>query len=184
MRDDHRRSEHGAAGLMFGLLGLLLAAVIGVIVSTVTVSRSSSNGTNGKRGSSLGPPFTGPTSSVPGGSSAGSGIASVPPAAQIASCQADARSLAVALQAYDAVNGVFPTPSAPWSAAAYAANFAPLTTTTTGGSFMRVAPSTTHYVVEYDSSGNVWVEPPGQYDAAYNPARSMDVATACASVVK
>jgi hypothetical protein len=166
---------------MFGLLGLLLAAVIGVIIFAVTVSPSSSNG---KSGSSLGSPYAGPISPIPGSSSAPSGLANVPPAAQIASCRADSRSVAVALQAYDAVNGAFPTPPASWSAASYAANYAPLTTADKGGSFMRVAPSTTHYVVEYDSSGNVWVEPPGQYDAAYNPAHGVDVATACANVVK
>jgi len=181
MRHDHRRNEQGAAGLTLGLLGVLLAAVIGVIIFAVTLSPSSSNG---KRGSSLGSPFTGPISPVPAGSPAASGLANVPPAAQIASCGADSRSVAVALQAYDAVNGAFPTPSAPWSAATYAANYTPLTSATKGGSFMRVAPSTTHYVVEYNSSGNVWVEPPGQYDAAYNPAHSVDVAAVCASVVK
>ena len=184
MRDDHPGSERGAAGLMFGLLGLLLAAVIGVIIFAVTISPSSSNGTNGKSGSSLGLPSTGTISSVPGGSSATSGLPNVSPAAQIASCEADSRNVAVALQAYDVVNGAFPTPSAPWSAATYVANYSPLTTTTKGGAFMRVAPSTTHYVVEYDSSGHVWVELPGQYDAAYNPAHSVDVATACAGVVK
>jgi hypothetical protein len=116
--------------------------------------------------------------------SAGAGFASVPPAAQIASCEADSKGVAVALEAYNAVNGAFATPSAPWSAATYAANYAPLTSATKGGSFMRVPPSTSHYVVEYDSSGNVWVEPPGQYDAAYNSVHALDVATACASVVK
>jgi hypothetical protein len=166
---------------MFGLLGLLLAAVIGVIIFAVTISPSSSNG---KNGSALGLPFTGPIPSVPGSSAAGSGLPSVAPAAQVAGCEADSRGLAVALQAYDAVNGGFPTPSAPWSATTYAANYAPLTEQGKAGSFLRTAPSTTHYVVEYDSSGHVWVEPPGQYDATYNPAHDFDVATACASVVR
>jgi hypothetical protein len=169
---------------MFGLLGLLLAAVIGVTIFAVTISPSSSNRTNDKSGASLGLSLSGPTSSVPRGSSAGSGLPRVPPAAQIASCEADSKSVAAAEEAYHAVNGAFPTPSAPWSAATYAANYAPLTAASKGGSFMRVAPSTAHYVVEYDSSGNVWVEPQGQYDAAYDPARAVDIATACATVVK
>ena len=49
---------------------------------------------------------------------------------------------------------------------------------------MRVAPATTHYVVEYDSAGDVWVEPPGQYDAGYNAAHSVNISTVCGTVTK
>jgi hypothetical protein len=39
---------------------------------------------------------------------------------------------------------------------------------------------TTHYVLEYGSSGNVWIEPPGQYDTSYNPTHGSF--NACAAV--
>ena len=56
--------------------------------------------------------------------------------------------------------GSFPSP-APWSAAAYAANFAPLTAAGGGGPYLSKPPDTRFYVIEYDSSGHVWVAPPG-----------------------
>ncbi len=36
---------------------------------------------------------------------------------------------------------------------------------------MPSAPTTTHYVIEYDASGHVLVEPPGLYVASYSPVR-------------
>src|SRR5579872_763166 len=91
---------------------------------------------------------------------------------QIASCRADAESVNTALQAYQAQIGRFPNVPAPWSASTYVNNYAPLTDTGANGlgPWLRVAPSTTHYVVEYDSQGNVWVDGPGRYDASYNPS--------------
>ena len=71
------------------------------------------------------------------------------------SCTNDAHSVASALQAYDARNGAYPTPPEPWSAATYATNFSALTTTANGGPFLAVVPSTTQYVIEYDSNGHV-----------------------------
>jgi hypothetical protein len=65
--------------------------------------------------------------------------------------------------------GAFPTPPSPWSAATYAANFAPLIP-----QYMHSPPGTTSYVIEYDSSGHVWVAPPEAYGATYNPAQSFD----------
>jgi hypothetical protein len=166
---------------MFGLISILLAAVIGVIVFAFTISPSSSNG---KNGSSAGLPFVGSIPTLPGGSSGASGLAGVPSATQAAACEADAKTVAVAIEAYNAVNGTYPTPSSPWSAASYSANYAPLTSAAKGGPFMHDALATTHYVVEYDSAGHVWVEPPGQYDATYNPAHSLDVPTSCATVAR
>jgi hypothetical protein len=40
----------------------------------------------------------------------------------------------------------------------------------------------TDYVIEYDGSGHVWVEPTGQYDTTYNAAHGSF--KACAAVVK
>jgi hypothetical protein len=173
--DDPLGDEHGGVGLAFGLMTILLASVIGVIAFALTISSPS----NAKNGSLAGLPFTGSVPSVPGSSSAG--LSGIPSASEAAACEADARSVAVAVQAYSTIRGSNPAPG-PWSAASYAANYAPLTTKGQGGSLLPSAPATTHYVVEFDSAGNVWVEPPGQFDATYNPAHNFDVSTACSSV--
>jgi hypothetical protein len=95
-------------------------------------------------------------------------------AAEVAACGGDAKALEVALDASMAVRGTYPTPPLPWSAANYSANFAPLTSGSGGGPFMHSPPSTDDYVVEYDSAGQIWVAPPGIYEAAYNPAQDFD----------
>lgn len=109
---------------------------------------------------------------------------SLSPSVVVPQCYADFKSLEVALQAYNAANGAYPVPPAPWSAATYTGNFAPLDSSNTGSAWLNQnqLPGTTHYVIEYDSSGNVWVEPPGQFDASYNPAQG-DY-TDCAAVAK
>jgi hypothetical protein len=180
---DRLGSEHGGTGLMFGLLSILLASVIGVILFAVTISPGGSNGSDSS-GSVAGLPFVGVVPSVPGGSSLGSGIGGVPSAALAAGCEADAKIVETALLAYQAQNGAFPAPPSPWSSATYTANFAPLTSAAAkGGPYLTAGiPNTAHYVVEYDATGHVWVEPPGHYDSSYNPAHTLDAPTACADV--
>ena len=94
-------------------------------------------------------------------------------AAEVAACQADAQTLEAALEAYMVEKGSFPSP-APWSAATYAANFEPLTAAGGGGPYLPRPPDTRFYVIEYDSSGHVWIAPPGSYGATYNPGQSFD----------
>lgn len=94
--------------------------------------------------------------------------------AEIAACTADAKSVEVALDAYQAVHGSFPVPPSPWSAATYAANFGPLTTSGGGGPFMPTPPKTTSYVIAYDAAGHVWVAPPGAY-GPYNKGQDIDL---------
>ena len=95
-------------------------------------------------------------------------------AAQVAACESDAKVVEVALAAYQAQKGAYPAPSALWSAATYAGNYALLTSGVGGGPYLDGrALSTAHFVVEYDSSGHVWVAPPGAYDA-YNPGQDFD----------
>jgi hypothetical protein len=106
----------------------------------------------------------------------------VPASVLIPQCQSDFKVLEVAVEAYDAENNANPVPPAPWSAATYTHNFTPLRTSKNGGPFMQSTFDPTHYVLEYDSSGNVWVEPPGQYDTSYNPADGSS--NACAAAVK
>jgi hypothetical protein len=83
--------------------------------------------------------------------------------AEEAACVADSQSLETALAAYLAEHGAYPSPPAPWSAATYAANFAPLTAASDGGPFLPSAPGATFYVIAYDAAGHVWVAPPGVY---------------------
>jgi hypothetical protein len=95
--------------------------------------------------------------------------------AAVAGCEADARTLEAALDAYMAQKGSYPSPTSPWSAATYVANFQPLTTASGGeGPYLSTPPATTRYVIEYDSSGHVWVAPPGAYGASYNPGQSFE----------
>jgi hypothetical protein len=91
----------------------------------------------------------------------------------VKACEADYKSLEVAVEAYKATVGSNPVPPAPWSASTYASNFGPLVSSQTkGGPFLHSALDPTHYVIEYDGHGNVWIEPAGTYDAKYNPAHA------------
>ena len=82
-------------------------------------------------------------------------------------CSADAKALQVALDAYMAEKGAYPAPTAPWSEASYAANYAPLSAASGGGPFLQSPPPTRYYVIEYYSAGHVWIAPPGSY-GSYN----------------
>ena len=95
-------------------------------------------------------------------------------------CYADFKILEVAMDAFDALHHAYPTPPAPWTASTYVKNFGPLLSSKGGGPLLNQQPDPTYYVIEYDSSGNVWVEPPGQYDTSYNPTQGSF--TACAGV--
>lgn len=95
-------------------------------------------------------------------------------AAEVAACQSDAKTLETALAAYMAEKGAYPSPPSPWSAANYAANFTPLTSAGGGGPFLPQPPATKFYVIEYDSSGHIWIAPPGSYGATYNRGQDFD----------
>jgi hypothetical protein len=99
--------------------------------------------------------------------------------AEVASCEADARNVEVALQAYNAQTGAYPSPSAPWSATTYAQNYSPL------GRYLNQPPSPRFYVIEYDSSGRVWVAPPGSYGDGFNPGQAFEQrANVCLAAVQ
>ena len=106
----------------------------------------------------------------------------VPASVLIPQCESDFKVLEVALEAYAAEHNANLVPPAAWSAATYTHNFAPLDTSKNGGPFLNQPFETTHYVLEYDSSGKIWVEPPGTYDPSYDAAHRSS--NACASVVK
>jgi Na+-transporting methylmalonyl-CoA/oxaloacetate decarboxylase gamma subunit len=110
--------------------------------------------------------------------------AASPQQQQIAQCQADTKSVEVAVQAYFAHTDTFPVPAAPWNALSYTANFAPLTTADEGGPYLHEAPETSSYVVEYDSDGNVWVAPANMYGASYTSNQDLGVNSgACQAAV-
>jgi hypothetical protein len=95
--------------------------------------------------------------------------------ARIAACTATAKVVEVALDAYQAEKGTYPSP-APWSAATYASNYQALTASGGGGPFISETPMTTFFVIAFDSAGHVWVTPPGSYgpydkgqDVSLNP---------------
>ena len=95
-------------------------------------------------------------------------------------CLASGRSVESALQQYKMVNGAYPTPPGPWSAVNYPNDFTPLTTGMDRGPFLFFMPTTNNFVIEYDSSGHVWVEGPGRYDSSYSPAHDFNTSpTAC-----
>jgi hypothetical protein len=87
--------------------------------------------------------------------------------AELATCVADAQTVAEALAAYMTEKGAYPSPPAPWSAATYVGNYQLLTAASGGGAFLKSPPATKYYVIEYDSAGHVWVAPPGNY-SPYN----------------
>ena len=156
LRGGGRRRGLSSAGLVTGAIALL--ALIPACSSSPSTPSSASTSTSA--------PTTSTTTDVtpPQGSSA-----------EVASCEADAKTLEVALEADAAQNGgTYPSPPSPWSAGSYAANFGPLMTATGGGPYLHSPPATRFYVIEYDSSGHVWVAPPGAYGATYNAGQDFD----------
>ncbi len=94
--------------------------------------------------------------------------------AVVAACTADAKTVEIAIDAYMAQKGVNPAPPLPWSAANYVSQYQPLTADSAGGPYLPKPPGTTSYVIEYDAAGHVWIAPPGQYGATYNPGQDFD----------
>ena len=151
------------------------AVVLGLLVLLAVVPACSSASTPTAASTSTSTSTSSTTSTttavtVPQGSSA-----------SVAACESDARTLEAALDAYMAEKGSYPSPPSPWSASTYVANFGPLTSAAGGeGPYLSTPPPTTLYVIEYDSSGHVWIAPPGAYGTAYDPAEPS--ASASASV--
>ncbi len=106
---------------------------------------------------------------------------SPPRQVQIQDCIENFYSLKAALSAYEAHRGSFPALPEPWSAATYNRNFGPLLAHQGGGPFLPAALDPSHYVMEYDPSGNVWVESAGVYDQSVNRAHASY--QACSSVI-
>jgi len=97
----------------------------------------------------------------------------------VASCQVDANRIETALNDYRQKTGDYPSPPAPWSATTYVSNFFPLTNASNGGPWLTFVPPTNRFVIEYDGSGRIWVEPPGRYDPLYDPRQDVSSPSAC-----
>jgi len=98
--------------------------------------------------------------------------------AVVASCQADAKSVETALEAYDTQMGSYPL----------ADDWGVLTTSHTGprgpaGPWLKAVPSMTHYVINFDGSGDVSVDKVGvtTYQADDNIDGRPDACTTNAS---
>ena len=105
------------------------------------------------------------------GSGGATAVGGVTAGAAAVACQADVQAVESALQSYEAATGAYPVPAQPWSSGSYVQDFAPLTASAGRGAGLRSAPGTLHYVIEFDGSGHLWVEPPGRYTTSYDPSR-------------
>ena len=88
-----------------------------------------------------------------------------------ASCKADSKSVETAIEAFKAQHG-----------GTYPANYAALTTTdSVGGPWLKATPGTTHYQVQFNNTGQVWVVGPAPAATAYVAAGDIDLnpTTAC-----
>jgi hypothetical protein len=156
--------RQAAPGLFSALV--VVAALALALAACSSDQTPSATPTTAARSAGDGSSSSSTTSTTAGGAGSGQGEAAV-----IAACQSDWNTVETAVEAFDAETGGYPTPSSPWSAATYASNYQPLTATSHGGPFLASAPLTAHYVIEYDAAGQIWVNPPGQYDAGYSPVR-------------
>jgi hypothetical protein len=179
----HERRSDAAGisnlGMILSMAGFLVVLLIVAIIVSVTLPSNSTTTTtttvaaNGASTSSTSQP-TPTTSSV-----AGTGGAAV-----VAACRSDVTDVQTALAAYQATNGSYPTPPADWTAGAYPTNFAPLTDAAPPGPFLKMPPGDNHYVIEWDRTGRIWVEPPGTVTPTYDPANDGANPSACARVAR
>jgi hypothetical protein len=128
-------------------------------------------------GSSKSPAAVSSTTSTAAATTTSASSATLPEQspATLAACAADAKSVEVAVEAYMAEHGAYPSPPTQWSASTYTMNYLPLTAASDGGPFLHIAPGTSSYVIEYDMAGHIWIAPPGQYPTTYNPGQDFDL---------
>jgi hypothetical protein len=173
------RSEEGISsmGAMFSLAALLVVVIIGSIVVSLTLPSTKTTTTT----------TTTPTSATSNAQSTTTTVASAlgpAAAAEVAACRSDVLDVQTALAAYQASNGSYPTPPAAWTAASYPTNFAPLTNAPAPGPFLKMPPGDNHYVILWDSSGHIWVEPPGTFSRTYDAANDFTNPSTCARVAR
>jgi hypothetical protein len=180
----HDRSEEGISnlGLMLSMAVLLVVVVIVAIGVAVTLPSSTTTTTTvastvvNPGGPDLATSTTTPTTAP---SISGTGAA-----AAVAACRSDVTVLETALTAYQATNGSYPTPPAAWAAASYPTNFAPLTNAPPPGPFLKMPPADNQFVIMWDSSGRIWVEPPGTFTPTYDASNDGTNPPTCTRVAR
>ena len=164
-------------GMILSMAGLLVVLLIVAIIVSVTLpSNTTTNDTIAST--------TTPSTSVgqPGTTTTTAGASGTASAAEVAACRSDVSDVQAALGAYQATNGSYPIPPAGWTAASYPTNFVPLTNAPAPGPFLKMPPGDNHYVILWDSSGHIWVEPPGSFVPAYDATNDGTNPSTCARV--
>jgi cytoskeletal protein RodZ len=181
--DERTSDEAGISnlGTVLGMAGLLAVILIVAIVVSLTLPSNSTTSTT----TTLAAPREGTNQAVSQlhttTTTTTTGPTSTPSASEVAACQSDVQAVQTALAAYQATSGSHAAPPVPWSAASYPTNFAPLTNAQPPGPYLKMPPGDNYYVVLFDSSGHVWVEPPGNF-TAYAPANDAGNPTVCTRV--
>jgi len=170
------RSDEGISSLgmilsMAGLLAVLL--IVAIVVSVTLPSNSTTSTTTTIEVGTL------RSTTTTTASASGTGAA-----AEVAACRSDVMDVSTALAAYQASNGSYPTPPAGWTVASYPTNFAPLTNAPPPGPFLKMPPGDNHYVILWDSSGRIWVEPPGTFSPTYDAANDGTNPSTCTRVAR
>ncbi len=150
----HRRSTTAVVLLVVALAGL--GAVIFAVVSGVN-SAPTPKSTSA----------TTVTTSKPAPSSTPTSVAIQQASqAEVAACEADAKDVEIALAAYPGAEGRLPLAAGTVECRRVRGQLPPPHVCRRGGGpYLHNPPSTTRYIVEYDSSGHVWIAPPGAYDS-------------------
>ncbi|HEX4162837.1 MAG TPA: hypothetical protein VHZ05_10075 [Acidimicrobiales bacterium] len=166
-------SNLGTIVSLAALLAVLL--IVAIVVSLTLPSNSTTSTTSSSTISS---------SSFPATTTTRAGLSVTQSAADVAACRSDVTDVQTALAAYQATNGVYPAPPADWAAGSYPTNFAPLTDAAPPGPFLKMPPADNRYVILWDRSGRVWVEPPGTFFPTYDAANDGANPATCTRVVR
>jgi hypothetical protein len=181
------RSEEGISslGAMFSLAALLVVVIIGSIVVSLTLPSTKTTTTTTTASTAAAHEGTNQaTSRLQSTTTTVASALGPAAAAEVAACRSDVLDVQTALAAYQASNGSYPTPPAAWTAASYPTNFAPLTNAPAPGPFLKMPPGDNHYVILWDSSGHIWVEPPGTFSRSYDAANNFTNPSTCARVAR
>jgi hypothetical protein len=165
----------GSLGMILSMAGLLAVLLIVAIVVSVTLPSNSTTSTT----TTIEVGTLRSTTTTTSASASGAGAA-----AEVAACRSDVMDVSTALAAYQASNGSYPTPPAGWTVVSYPTNFAPLTNAPPPGPFLKMPPGDSHYVILWDSSGHIWVEPPGTFSPTYDAANDGTNPSTCTRVAR
>lgn len=181
--DERTWDEAGISslGMILSMAGLLAVLLIVAIVVSLTLPSSTTTTTTTTI--EVGGTVQSTTATTAGVTTTTT-VSGTGAAAAVAACHSDVSDVQVALAAYQASTGSYPTPPAAWSAATYPSNFSPLTNAPAPGPYLKMPPGDNDYVVLWDSAGHIWVEPPGTFTATYDAAHDGSNPTTCSTVAR